>query len=58
MCTVHVYSTCVQYMCTVQITGLLLQVRSVLYAEKDKKRKERENLPITSLPVEMLAAQV
>ena len=32
-------------------------VRSVLYAEKDKKRKERENLPITSLPVEMLAAQ-
>ena len=33
-------------------------VRSVLYAEKDKKRKERENLPITSLPVEMLAAQV
>ena len=33
------------------------QVRSVLYAEKDKKRKERESLPITSLPVEMLAAQ-
>ena len=32
-------------------------VRSVLYAEKDKKRKERENLPIPSLPVEMLAAQ-
>ena len=32
-------------------------VRSVLYAEMDKKRKERENLPITSLPVEMLAAQ-
>ena len=29
----------------------------MLYAEKDKKRKERENLPITSLPVEMLAAQ-
>ena len=32
-------------------------VRSVLFAEKDKKRKERENLPITSLPVELLAAQ-
>ena len=29
----------------------------MLYAEKDKKRKERESLPITSLPVEMLAAQ-
>ena len=29
----------------------------MLYAEKDKKRKERENLPITSLPVEILAAQ-
>ena len=29
----------------------------MLYAEMDKKRKERENLPITSLPVEMLAAQ-
>ena len=32
-------------------------VRSVLFAEKDKKRKERENLPITSVPVELLAAQ-
>ena len=32
-------------------------VRSVLYAEKDKKRKERENLRITSLPVEILSAQ-
>ena len=29
----------------------------MLFAEKDKKRKERENLPITSLPVELLAAQ-
>ena len=32
-------------------------MRSVLYAEKDKKRKERENLRITSLPVEILSAQ-
>ena len=32
-------------------------VRSVLFAEKDKRRKERENLPITSLAVELLAAQ-
>ena len=32
-------------------------VRSILFDEKDKKRKERENLPITSLPVELPAAQ-
>jgi hypothetical protein len=33
-------------------------VRSgVFFAEKDKKRKERENLPTTSLPVELLAVQ-
>ena len=29
----------------------------MLYAEMDKKRKERENLRITSLPVEILSAQ-
>ena len=29
----------------------------MLFAEKDKKRKERENLSITSLAVELLAAQ-
>ena len=32
-------------------------VRSILFDEKDKKRKGRENLPITSLPVELPAAQ-
>ena len=32
-------------------------VKSVLFAEKDKKRKERENLPITSIAVAQLAAQ-
>ena len=33
-------------------------VRSVLYAEADKKRKERESLQITAVPVALCAAQV
>ena len=32
-------------------------MRSVLFAEADKKRKERENFYITSAPVAMFAAQ-
>ncbi|XP_023345788.1 protein unc-80 homolog [Eurytemora carolleeae] len=32
-------------------------VRSVLYAEADKKRKERESLQITAVPVALCAAQ-